>query len=519
MINDVPRKTSGRPIYQTAAPLLCILIVGTAVRLLYMKAQTFYIDEAFNFMLGRHSLAQIVAGSASESNPPLPAIIAHFWELCGTNILWLRTLPLLFSAGALVLTYFAAVSLIGRRAGFFAAMLMAISPYQLLFSHIYRYPAQAIFLGALALFFFVKLVFDEKRIFTWPFAFVCALSLYTHYFFVFLVFFFNVYFLVRSYQMKNAKVVAWIISQAAVFACFAPWLFFSGLQTTRELKYVGVPKMAEHLKAFPFKGTVNVAQSYLTGYYPFGARIWFISVVLLLFVFLFSICVSHAPKKEGYYLSLAGLITCIFPPYLLMFFFGLRINPIFYFCMFSPLFYIFIASSIFCGAPARLRLASCGLLFIILFFSLKFYFINVRPERDNATAIRHILSNRRDNDIVLLNPTYQESLFNYYAPGKFNIFGIPDKFNILRYNFNNAAQVSESRLRELDKSLKRDGRIWAFFGFGVKTKPDQAAATIAHLEKNYNKTFEMDFAPMSFARESGKLYLFERKPTTDGAVK
>lgn len=519
MINGVPLKTSGKSQHQTAAPLLCALIIGVALRLLYMKAQTFYIDEAFNFMLGRHSLAQILAGSASESNPPLPAVIAHFWELFGTNIIWLRTLPLLFSAGALVLTYFAAVRLIGPRAGFFAVMLMAVSPYQLVFSHIYRYPAQAIFLGALALFFFIKLVFDEKRAFLWPFAFVCALSLYTHYFFVFLIFFFNIYFLFHHYKIKSAKIAAWIISQAAVFASYAPWLYFSGSQASRELKLVGARKMAEHLKAFPFKGTVNVAQSYLTGYYPFGSRIWFISVVLLFFVFLFSICVSHTAKKEGYYLSLAGLIACIIPPYLLMFFFGLRINPIFYFCMFSPLFYIFVASSIFCEAPARLRMASCVLLFVILFFSLKFYFVNVRPQRDNATAIRHISSNIRDNDIVLLNPTYQESLFNYYAPGKFNIFGIPDKFDILRYNFNNASQVTEGRLRELDKSLKRGGRIWAFFGFGVKTKPDQSAATFAHLEKNYDKIYEMDFVPMSFVQETGKLYLFERKSKSDGAAK
>ncbi|MDQ3380369.1 MAG: glycosyltransferase family 39 protein [Actinomycetota bacterium] len=88
---------------------------------------------------------------ASERQPPLHYLVLHGWtRVAGASDLAVRVPSALFSVASVLLVAWLGLRVAGRRVGFLAAYLLAISPFLLLFGPMARYYSQALFLVLLS---------------------------------------------------------------------------------------------------------------------------------------------------------------------------------------------------------------------------------------------------------------------------------------------------------------------------------------------------------------------------------
>ncbi len=478
------------------------------MRIPFLQERTFYIDEAFSRLLASHNISGIIAGAASESNPPLPVFLFHFWQSWASAEWELRLLCLLLSVAAVVVIYFFTCHIAGRTSGIFAAALAAVSAYQLDFAQIYRYPALLILLGAVGYYLLWRWSQERDNRLLTPLALVFILGLYTHYFYGFLILGANLYVIV-AHRRDKKQLAAWLVAQAVAAATFIPWMLAFMGQAGGEIGVVPVDKLVIHLKTLPFFAVPHILESYSFGSFSLETHIVFAVFAVIVYVLIFYQSAKYPSRKEVFFV-VSNLGMGLFLPYFMMLFLGLRLQ-VMYFCVFSPLFYAGVAIAFFGNkwvAPCYLRYGAAAGLVILMLCSVVSHFIRLPVAENNKTIISHIEDNWREGDVVVINPAYQASLFEYYAQKPLKTFGIPGQFDIMKYNFQDTTQVSAARLAELDDAVAQDGRVWAFYGFGPVTKPDQEERTMQYMRENFEFVYEKSFTPASFAGPVGRLYLF-----------
>lgn len=167
-------------------PLTLILIGGFLIRLVNIQHRGIQYDDAFSVFLAQRSLGDIIRGTAADTMPPLYYFLLHFWLKLGQSIGFLRALSVILSLGGVVLVYFWVEEIANQRSALWAALLMAISPFQYYHAQDLRnYP---LLLGAQLgyLYFFYRLLRGEKlshqkRGMAWVGLVVCGVvAMYTH---------------------------------------------------------------------------------------------------------------------------------------------------------------------------------------------------------------------------------------------------------------------------------------------------------------------------------------------------
>jgi mannosyltransferase len=166
-----------------------IVAVAAALRFATLGAQSYWFDEAqaahelhlsFGSMLGSFN--------AVETAPPLYFVVGWAWaHAFGNGAFALRSLSALAGTALVPVAYLCGRELVSTRAGFLAAVFVAVNPYMVWYSQEAReYMLVAAFSGA-SLLYFVRARRDPSgRNITWWGVF-SALALLTHYFASFLI--------------------------------------------------------------------------------------------------------------------------------------------------------------------------------------------------------------------------------------------------------------------------------------------------------------------------------------------
>ncbi len=498
--------------------LAAIIFIAFLIRFALINKKVFFIDEAFSYMLASHNWKDILRGAVSESNPPLPMFLFHLWQHIGGTESILRMFPLMLNLLTLPVVFALGRRMNGTAAGLGAAGLFAVAADMIDVSLIYRYPALLTFIGASFAVLYLKAsdslpAFSVKTLV--PLTIIEIAGLYTHYFFIFIVIGFNIVALwdvAVARRMLPGRYAAWFASQAFAATAFVPWIFAFRHQASKELALVSFKQLSAHLAQLPFGALPRVLITYVLGpATSVGPVALTAATGLIIAATLFFYAADKKNRVRRYGLASAFLVA-LTVPYLMMLFLGLRLETI-YFCGAAPMFFAIASAAVFQNENKRL-LHSVAALFLIAaaVAGSVIYQKHVVPSApDNRAAIAIIDKEYNAGDIVVVNPTYQSSLFTYFAKSQFRLFGIPADFDILKYNFNDTTQVTEARLGELAKHIGRNGRIWAFMGFGTRTKPDRNEWTIQYLLKNYKLVREVRFVPTSFSEPVGRLFLFEQK--------
>jgi len=109
-------------------PLALPLLVGLFLRGIGLESRSLQYDDVFSIFLARRSLAEILAGTAADTMPPLYYFLLHFWMAVSQSAWFIRLPSVLLSLLAIYLVFRLAGLWLGREAAFWAALLAAVSP-------------------------------------------------------------------------------------------------------------------------------------------------------------------------------------------------------------------------------------------------------------------------------------------------------------------------------------------------------------------------------------------------------
>lgn len=105
--------------------------LGLLLRIFLLNSRSIQYDDAFSILLSSRSLAEIVAGTAADTMPPLYYFLLHFWGMVNSQLWWLRLLSVLLNMASIYLLFSLVAKLTDTRSALWATFLAAISPLQI----------------------------------------------------------------------------------------------------------------------------------------------------------------------------------------------------------------------------------------------------------------------------------------------------------------------------------------------------------------------------------------------------
>ena len=230
----MPRRTARSYLVIT---LLCSLL-AFALRVHALGSQSLWYDEAVTAQVVQQGLAELTRWTADDIQPPLYYAITAAWVQSAGLSEWALRFPSLFFGVLMTpLAYALGRRLFGRTAGNLAALLAALHPLWLYYSQEARMYTQLTALGMLAGYALLRILaaghsqtdYPKSRLIWWSTLALTAIALlYTHYFAVFLLAAFGLYFVIALLAQRDlVQRRLWIEGAAAallVIAAYLPWL-------------------------------------------------------------------------------------------------------------------------------------------------------------------------------------------------------------------------------------------------------------------------------------------------------
>ena len=444
--------------------LVLILLLASLLRWYRIEAQSLWNDEGTSVALAARDLAAITRGAANDIHPPLYYYALHFWIRCsGNSELAVRSLSALLGTMLVLMAFVLGRSLAGGEVGLIAALLAALSPFQIYYSQETRMYILSAFLAALSAYAWVRLLSswldakdNSRRIFGAFILYILASIslLYTHYFAVTLLIAQNLAFLwwlKTTTERRLPIVLRWVLVQCIIVAIYLPWLFLVREQlrvwpaiseplplTTLLWNLLCVFSLGLSVKACPSALVLGFAVLCLAGMLvPRPRQESSMQPPASLMLYRLSLLYLLVPIGTMYVLSLQR------PMY----------NPKFLLPCTVP-FHLFLAQgihwlashagSLWQSAAAkkistekrgggvapwlRYLFLSLAIAFVAVASagSLKAYYFDARYARDDYRSIaRYIETVGEEGDAVLINAPGQIETFTYYYQGHLPLYPLP----------------------------------------------------------------------------------------------
>lgn len=233
--------------------LLALTLIGGAFRLYLLGAKSIWLDEAFSIALGRHSLGDLLAlVEQSDTHPPLYYVTLKYWLAGGDGESHVRLLSALFSTAAIPLMYLVATALYDSdNAGLLGATILALSPFQIWFAQEARMYAMLTFFVLASAYCFLRALRDGSRRAWLGYVLATAAALYTDNGALWYVISSGL-FVALAHRRLRGRLRDWLVSQAAIFLLYAPWLpsLWRQTQQVTESFWLPPPSFQSVLGAF-----------------------------------------------------------------------------------------------------------------------------------------------------------------------------------------------------------------------------------------------------------------------------
>ncbi len=215
----------------TLSLLTGLLIAGFGLRLHRLGDKSVWWDEGLAAWTARQSLAATANWTAHDVHPPLYFWLLHFWRLfSGDTEFGLRLLSVLIGVLTVAAAYLLGRTVGGRHPGLLAALLMAVSRFDITWSQEMRMYALAALLAALALWAAIR-VWERGHILYWlAYILFITAGLYTLYLSVSVLVVVNLVWLFWALPRaanRQRELIYWSTFQAIALILFAPWLAYA----------------------------------------------------------------------------------------------------------------------------------------------------------------------------------------------------------------------------------------------------------------------------------------------------
>jgi hypothetical protein len=224
------------------ALLLLLILIGFALRLLWLDAQSLWYDEGVTAVIAQRDLVELTRWTANDIQPPLYYYLVAGWgRVAGWSEWALRFPSAAFGALAIPLLAVLARRLLrleraGVWAGLLAALLAAVHPLLVYYAQEARMYTLLVLLGLVAAYLLVRAAGRAgQRWGLWvAYVTVAAAALYTHYFAVFLLGGLGCAWLLDMWLARRAadderhglgaKLLPFFGANGAVLLLYLPWL-------------------------------------------------------------------------------------------------------------------------------------------------------------------------------------------------------------------------------------------------------------------------------------------------------
>jgi len=216
-----------------ALPLLMLL--ATALLLVNLGSRPLCGDEIINVIIDRQDLNSVLANLSVTApgpttrlvgldlHPPLFHLIQHVWlNLAGSSDLAVRLPSVVYALIALLLLYRIGRLIDGRGTACWALLLVAISPFWLLYARMARYYALTAMLGLASTLLYLELLKRPTRPRWTAYVLVNTAMLYTDYLVATLLIC-QLLYLIWA-RPARSWLVTWTATMALVGAVYLPWL-------------------------------------------------------------------------------------------------------------------------------------------------------------------------------------------------------------------------------------------------------------------------------------------------------
>ncbi len=380
-----------------------IMLVAIILRLYNLGGPSLWFDEFLTVSIATGDADTIPqAVRQGEQTPPLFHYFMHFWlKRYGLSEFAIRLPAALCGIGAVWMIYKLGSILYTRREGCVAAMLMAVSAFQISYSQEARVYAPLMLMALLSCYAFVKLIQEGGRKHQIGYVLATGLLYWIHLHSVFIVAVQQATWLYlwishcRSPDLFKLPPRIWLTCSLIALALFAPWM---------PTVYYWVTQAAHAFWIAPMTAKF-VPETY--SLYAGSA------IMLLLLIALDALGIVKTPPRWKTIFLIALLTLPVLVPYVV----SLLIRP-----LFIPRYGIATAAALFLLAARGLtalsnKLAQTAILLILLTISA----INVYPELrdgppnkpDVRTATEFVVNKAHHGDVILLN-SYANSIFVHY---------------------------------------------------------------------------------------------------------
>ena len=227
-------------------------VTGTLLLALFLRAwglnaESAWIDEAFSIVLAQHSPAEIIQGTAADQHPPLYYLLLHVWFWFGNNVTHARWLSVLIGLVGVYQAIIFGKNIGGYPLGLLSGLLIATSPMHIWYSQEIRMYILLCSLTTASTYFLWRNLREENKIRWLYYGVLTLLSLYTHYFSLFVLAMQGLWILIFSIRKRQfPTLIQWMISTAIAGIFFIPWIPTALYQTqAHTLEWLSSPTLKE----------------------------------------------------------------------------------------------------------------------------------------------------------------------------------------------------------------------------------------------------------------------------------
>jgi mannosyltransferase len=204
--------------------MLPILLLAFVLRIAYLDAQSLWWDEAFSFSMSVTDLPSLMQNTVHyRVHPPLYYAMMHFWLVLGHQEFLLRFFSVLSGMISISIMYVAASIVGGKRLGVLAALLLAVSPFNVWYSQEVRMYSLTTMLVLAASAAFLRLLRDNAIVNWVAYGLLSLLALYSDYIYLFIALGHGM--LLVILRRRYPKLLRqWFYCTVVVGALFTPWL-------------------------------------------------------------------------------------------------------------------------------------------------------------------------------------------------------------------------------------------------------------------------------------------------------
>lgn len=146
--------------------VLMLTLIGLVLRILLLAFKGLWLDEVLSVWVSSHRVADMLQWIARiDQHPPLYYLFLHYWiALKGDTVYNLRLLSAFFGAATIPFIYLTGKRMSGTLMGLVAALVFAISPFNIRFAQETRMYTLLTFNVAVAIYALVRLLTDSRAV-------------------------------------------------------------------------------------------------------------------------------------------------------------------------------------------------------------------------------------------------------------------------------------------------------------------------------------------------------------------